>query len=180
VNQAVLILRDIGCLQFAPVSDCMTGQLVAWLSALLGHIGPNMNAIADRLLPYLFGAIVAIYSAYLVLAVGAYGLVQGLLALDTTVSATPAPAGPTDSLTITCRSATNPKAPSAKPSKGSSAVRPGNIAAAGIRLLRPIAKRKPSALIGSNLSKVDMRDWRCLRTADALRGSESYDNRSHL
>jgi nucleotide-binding universal stress UspA family protein len=37
------------------------------------------------------------------------------------------------------RSATNPKVPSAKPSKGSWAVRHGNIAAAGIRLLLPIA-----------------------------------------
>ena len=65
------------------------------------YLGPNMNAMTDRLLPYLFLAIAAIYSAYLVLAVSAYGLVQGLLALDATVSATPAPVGHTDSLTIT-------------------------------------------------------------------------------
>lgn len=88
-------------LQWFGRRSAITLLLVAWLSALLSHKGPNMNATTDRLLPYLFLAIAAIYTAYLVLAVSAYGLVQGLLALDATVSATPAPLGHTDSLTIT-------------------------------------------------------------------------------
>jgi AraC-like DNA-binding protein len=63
------------------------------------------------------------------------------------------------------RSATNPKAPSAQPSRGSWAVRHGNIAAARIQLDLPTAKAKPPAPIGSHSSQVDRRDWRLHRAS---------------
>ena len=58
---------------------------------------------------------------------------------------------------LLCRSATNPKAPSARPSRGSWAVRRANIAVAGPRFPLQMARGKPPAPIGSSLSQVDMR-----------------------
>ncbi len=69
---------------------------------------------------------------------------------------------------IARRSATNPKAPSAQPSRGLWAVRHGNIAAAGIRLLLHIARVRPPAPIGLNLSQVDIHGWRLLRASNPV------------
>src|SRR6202044_3076521 len=54
------------------------------------------------------------------------------------------------------RSATNPKAPSAQPSKGSWAVLHGHTAVARNRLPLHITSRKPPAQISSNLSQVNI------------------------
>jgi hypothetical protein len=56
-----------------------------------------------------------------------------------------------------CRSATNPKAPSGKPSKESGAVHRGSMVVAAIWLPLQIPGRKPPTPIVSNLSWVDMR-----------------------
>jgi Bacterial regulatory helix-turn-helix proteins, AraC family len=53
---------------------------------------------------------------------------------------------------LPCRSATNPKAPSSQPSRGSWAVRHGNIAVVGIRLPLHRARGKPPAPIGLRLA----------------------------
>ena len=54
----------------------------------------------DQLLPYIASGIVAIYALYLTLAISAYGLLQGFIALDATMASTPAPQGKTDFVTI--------------------------------------------------------------------------------
>jgi hypothetical protein len=70
------------------------------LAAVLSHFFVIVDTWMERLFPYLSVAISALYLTYLIFAVAAYGLIQGLIALDATVAATPAPKGSTNSLTI--------------------------------------------------------------------------------
>lgn len=70
------------------------------LGAILSHFFPAVDTWMERLFPYLLGAIAATYFVYLIFAVGAYGLIQALVALDAAVAATPAPRGDTDFLTV--------------------------------------------------------------------------------
>jgi predicted membrane channel-forming protein YqfA (hemolysin III family) len=74
--------------------------LIFVLGAALSHYFPVIGTRMEQLFPYLLGAIVTLYVAYLILAVAAYGLIQALIALDAPVAATPSPQGTADSLTI--------------------------------------------------------------------------------
>ena len=73
------------------------------------------------------------------------------------------------------RSATNPKAPSAPPSRGSWAVRRGNMAVAGLRLRLHTARGKPPAPIGSNPSLVDERRIGKGKSHTTLRAASAKD-----
>lgn len=68
--------------------------------AALGTARVIANGTADRMGQFLLGCSGAVVFAYLLLAASAYGIVQGLVALDSSTVVTPAPVGKTDFVTV--------------------------------------------------------------------------------
>lgn len=69
-------------------------------SFVFSRLGVIAKGTVDRIVPYFIGCFLATYFAYLLFATSAYGVVQGLLAMDASIAVTPGPVGRTDLVTL--------------------------------------------------------------------------------